>query len=91
MFKIEYKGDGELDIHKQVLKAIEKGELKSPDEDEWEEINCHEHAEIRDMFNTLINGTYWSEKNKARAFTLLAELFNIMDEDREGKLKWYEP
>ena len=43
------------------------------------------------MFNTLIHDTYFSEKNKDRAFRLIAELFNIMDEDREGKLKFYEP
>jgi|GEM_PF-4434922 hypothetical protein len=91
MFKIRYNGNGKLNIGNQVIKAIEKGELEVPPEDEWEEINCHEHGEIMDMFNTLINDTYFSEKNKDRAFKLIAELFNIMDEDREGKLKFYEP
>lgn len=90
MFKIRYNGNGKLNIGNQVIKAMEKGELKAPSEDEWDEINCHENGEIMEMFNTLIHDTYFSEKNKDRAFRLIAELFNIMDEDREGKLKFYE-
>lgn len=91
MFKIEYKGNGELDIGRQVIDAIDRGELEAPSEDEYYEINSHENGEIMDMFNELINNTYFSDENKDRAFTIIAELFNIMDEDRDGLLKFYEP